>query len=50
MASIALPARLTCDEATKACAGACLPAELAKSGVTATGCEFYAVPPDSLRE
>ena len=34
---------LTCDEATKACAGACLPAELAKSGVTATGCEFYAV-------
>lgn len=34
---------LTCDEATTACAGACLPSELAKGGLTATGCEFYAV-------
>lgn len=34
---------LSCDEATKTCAGACLPAELAKGGLTATGCEFYAV-------
>lgn len=34
---------LACDEASQACAGACLPAELAKSGLTTTGCEFYAV-------
>lgn len=34
---------LACDEATKTCAGACLPSELAKGGLTATGCEFFAV-------
>lgn len=34
---------LRCDEAAGACAGACAPAELAKAGLSASGCEFYAV-------
>lgn len=34
---------LACDPGTKACAGACLPEELAKTGLTTSGCEFYAV-------
>lgn len=34
---------LTCDPGTEACVGACLPEELAKEGLTTTGCEFYAV-------
>lgn len=34
---------LTCDPGTKTCTGVCLPEELAKDGLTTTGCEFYAL-------
>jgi hypothetical protein len=34
---------LACDAAAGACVGACAPAELAKAGLSASGCEFYAV-------